>query len=90
MIGVIVTAATCVNPASYGAVPNDGKPDTAALQQAIDHAEAISGDVCLGPGEWDVDKGRGIASLIVGGGIVPEQRTQPGQGVAERHHAGVP
>ena len=28
--------ANCVNPASFGAVPNDGMGDSAAIQQALD------------------------------------------------------
>jgi len=64
MIAVVVAAA-CVDPAAFGAVPNDGMSDTQAIQQAIDRAETGAGEVCLGPGEWDLDRSKGIPSLVI-------------------------
>ena len=32
---LLSTAATCVDPGSYGAIADDGKSDTAAIQRAM-------------------------------------------------------
>ncbi len=45
--------ADCLNPASFGAVPNDGVGDSAAIQQVLD-AIPLGGVVCLGSGTFDI------------------------------------
>ncbi len=47
-------ADACKDPVSYGAVPNDGISDRAAIQAAIDADP--SGVVCLGLGRWTVER----------------------------------
>ena len=46
--------ANCVNPASFGAVPNDGMGDSAAIQQALDSVP-LGGVVCLGSGTFEIE-----------------------------------
>lgn len=47
--------AGCIDPATYGATPNDGSDDRVAIQAALDAAAAAGGrEVCLGPGAFDV------------------------------------
>lgn len=47
-------AAACEDPVAYGAIPNDGVSDRAAIQAAIDADP--DGTVCLGVGRWTVDR----------------------------------
>lgn len=44
------------NPALFGGVPDDDQVDREAIQLAVDLASVSGGTVCLGPGEWRVDK----------------------------------
>ena len=46
----------CFDPASYGAIPNDGRDDREPAQRAIDAASVSGGDVCFGPGVWDLTR----------------------------------
>jgi hypothetical protein len=46
----------CFDPADYGAVPDDGLDDRVAAQRAIDDAAVNGGDVCFGPGTWDLTR----------------------------------
>jgi hypothetical protein len=70
MGALLAVLAACADPAAYGAIPNDGKPDTAAIQQAIDAAEASSGEVCLGRGTFELDRPNTTASLLVAKGNI--------------------
>lgn len=51
-----VRAAGCFDPADFGAVPNDGVDDRAAFQAAVDAAIGAQGEVCIGPGNWDITR----------------------------------
>jgi hypothetical protein len=62
--------AACIDPIAFGAVANDGKSDTEAIQRAIDKAEDTHGSVCLGPGVWNLDRSRRIPSLLIERGPV--------------------
>jgi hypothetical protein len=46
----------CFDPADYGAVPDDGDDDRPGAQRAIDDAAVNGGDVCFGPGTWDLTR----------------------------------
>lgn len=46
--------ADCLNPASFGAMPDDGVGDSAAIQQALDTVP-LGGVVCLGSGTFDIE-----------------------------------
>lgn len=59
LIAILTTAISCIDPSRYGAVPDDGKPDTAAIQQAIDAAASSGGNVCLGKGVFHVERRNG-------------------------------
>jgi hypothetical protein len=50
--------APCVDPASLGAIPDDGLSDRVAIQAAIDAAGVLpnGGTVCMGPGRWTLDR----------------------------------
>jgi hypothetical protein len=49
------TPGGCIDPATYGAIPNDGLDDRPAIQSAIDAAAAAGGrEICLGAGVFDV------------------------------------
>jgi len=53
----VAPAHACVDPAAYGAAPDDGVDDRPGIQAAIDYAASIGGgEVCLGAGTWDVTK----------------------------------
>jgi Pectate lyase superfamily protein len=43
-----------VNVKDFGAIPNDGKDDTKAIQKAIDALEVSGGSVLFAPGRFDV------------------------------------
>jgi len=47
-------APACVDPVAFGAVPNDGVSDLAAIQAALDQPGPHM--VCLRAGTWDVDR----------------------------------
>jgi hypothetical protein len=68
LLPVFAAAAACVDPASHGAVPDDGKSDTAAIQEAIDLAIRTTHRVCLGPGVFELERTRAIGSLTITGG----------------------
>lgn len=42
------------NVTAFGALPDDGKPDTAAIQSAIDACQGTGGSVVIPAGQWDV------------------------------------
>jgi hypothetical protein len=65
MLLAILTVATCVDPSMYGAVPDDRKSDTEAIQKAIDAAVTGSGKVCLGKGVFHVERTRELGSLMI-------------------------
>ena len=46
----------CFDPADYGAIPNDGQDDRVPVQRAIDEASVNGGEVCIGPGTWDLTR----------------------------------
>jgi TolB-like protein/DNA-binding winged helix-turn-helix (wHTH) protein len=46
----------CLDPAKFGAVPNDEIDDSVPLQQALDMASAAGGRVCFGPGRWRLSR----------------------------------
>jgi hypothetical protein len=48
--------APCVRPADYGARPDDGADDRAALQRALDAATSGPGCLELAPGRYDVTR----------------------------------
>ena len=55
LLAILTAAGTCIDPASHGAVPDDGKPDNAAIQHAIDAAAKVNGRVCLGKGVFNLE-----------------------------------
>jgi hypothetical protein len=48
----------------FGAIPNDGKDDTLAIQKAIDSLEVSGGSVLFAPGQFDVSIQRGGPRLL--------------------------
>ncbi|HEY4240992.1 MAG TPA: hypothetical protein VGM88_14310 [Kofleriaceae bacterium] len=68
---LVVLATLCFDPAAYGGKPDDDKPDNAAIQKAVDAAEAVhDGTVCLGAGVWNVTKLPGkVGSIEVTGSV---------------------
>jgi hypothetical protein len=46
----------CFDPADYGAIPDDGIDDSVPAQRAIDDAAINGGEVCFGPGTWDLTR----------------------------------
>ncbi|HEU0030836.1 MAG TPA: right-handed parallel beta-helix repeat-containing protein [Kofleriaceae bacterium] len=77
LLALLTAAASCIDPSTYGAVANDGKPDTDAIQKAIDAAAAKGGKVCLGKGVFHVEKVREFASLLISKGPVEIYGTGP-------------
>lgn len=68
---LLALLASCIDPAAYGAVPDDHRDDAPAFQQAIDAAIAQGGEVCVGPGVWNLARPRGqVGSLHVTGGPI--------------------
>lgn len=65
----------CIDPVTYGAVASDSKPDTAAIQKAIDEAVSKHAEVCLGEGVWELEpparqgKHGPIGSLLISGPV---------------------
>jgi hypothetical protein len=53
-----------VNVTDFGAIPNDGKDDTLAIQKAIDALEVSGGSVLFPPGRFDVSIQRGGPRLL--------------------------
>jgi len=49
---------TCVNPMSFGAIPNDGGDDREAFQLAVDYAASLTTGriVCIPTGIWDISR----------------------------------
>lgn len=45
----------CIDPADYGAIPNDGVSDRVAMQRALDLADG-GGTVCLGAGRFTCER----------------------------------
>lgn len=67
------TRATCIDPRTHGAVPDDGRDDRVGLQAALDAAAAVDGCVDLGSARWDVARRtqlgvQYIPSLVLRGG----------------------
>lgn len=54
VLGLRGVASACEDPVDYGAIPDDGMSDRAAIQAAID-ADPF-GTVCLGLGRWTVER----------------------------------
>jgi len=55
---------TCIYPREYGAIPDDGLPDSAELQAAID--AAIPGSIiCLEAGTYEIDTTLQIKKPII-------------------------
>lgn len=68
MLIALLTAGACVDPATFGAKPDDGKSDTVAIQQAIDQAASRNEAVCLGKGVFLLEKSstrRQWGSLVI-------------------------
>lgn len=59
-------ALACLDPVDLGAVPDDGVDDAPAIREAL----ATDGDVCLGPGTWDLGYAYSSGSATVGIGKV--------------------
>jgi hypothetical protein len=53
-----------VNLKDFGAIPNDGKDDTKAIQKAINALEVSGGSVLFAPGRFDVSIQRGGPRLL--------------------------
>lgn len=69
MLAPLVTG--CVDPAAFGAVPNDLDDDAPAFQRAIDRAIELHQDVCVGPGVWSLERPAGRpGSLTITGGPI--------------------
>lgn len=68
---LLALLASCVDPAAYGAVPDDGRDDAPAFQQAVDQAIAQQADVCVGPGVWNLARREGhVGAVDVHGGPI--------------------
>lgn len=65
LLPILTAAVACVDPATYGAIPDDGQPDTAALQRAIDVAVDAGGKLCLPKGTFQVERTRELGSLMI-------------------------
>lgn len=71
MLPLFAAAAfVCLDPAAYGAVPDDGKPDEEALARVIAAASAQRAAVCLPPGVLELGRTAGLASLTIDRGPV--------------------
>ena len=60
-----VGARPCLDVRTFGAVPDDGADDRAALQAAIDAASREHKDVCLPPGDLHVARRPGAITSVV-------------------------
>jgi len=58
--------AECADPVMFGAVPNDGVDDAPEIREAL----AATGEVCLGPGVWDLGYAYSSGSVTVGPGQI--------------------
>lgn len=68
---LLALLASCVDPAAYGAVPDDGRDDAPAFQQAVDQAIAQHAEVCVGPGVWNLARREGhVGAVDVRGGPI--------------------
>jgi hypothetical protein len=56
MLALLIAGVTCIDPASFGAAPDDGKDDAPAIQQAIDAAGRSGAAVCLGKGVFHLER----------------------------------
>src|SRR5918992_2490849 len=56
----------CFDPVDFGAVPNDGGDDRAVFQAAVDAAIAVQGEVCIGPGNWDLTRNPLLGATNIG------------------------
>jgi hypothetical protein len=74
---MLLVLAACLNPVAFGAKPNDGVSDTAAIQATIDAAVASGDDVCLGDGVWELERTKGLGSLYVHTGPLTIRGTGP-------------
>jgi hypothetical protein len=59
-------AQPCFDPAAFGAVSNDNLDDRLAFQAAVDAAIAAQGEVCVGPGNWDLETDRTAGVNFIG------------------------
>ena len=76
---LLALLASCVDPQSYGAVPDDRADDAPAFQRAIDRAIADGADVCVGPGVWNLARPAGhIGSVDLTGGPIVIRGAGPG------------
>lgn len=50
------TTGSCVDPAAYGAIPDDGVSDRDAFQRALELAEDST--LCIGPGRWTMTRAK--------------------------------
>ena len=74
---LLAVMAACIDPVAYGAKPDDGVSDTAAIQKAIDVAIDQHADVCLAEGVFDLDRPGRYASLVVARGPLVIRGTGP-------------
>lgn len=70
MLPLVAAAIACISPLAYGAVPNDGKPDQAALAKALAEAHAKRAAVCLPAGVFELGRTDDRASLVIDRGPV--------------------
>lgn len=70
MLPLVAAAIACISPLSYGAVPDDGKPDEAALAKALAEAHAKRAAVCLPAGVFELGRTADRASLVIDRGPV--------------------
>ena len=69
---LLALLASCIDPQSYGAVPDDHRDDAPAFQKAIDQAIDQGAEVCVGPGVWNLARPAGYVGSVdlTGGPIV--------------------
>ena len=68
---MLLALLACIDPATYGAVPDDHKDDAPAFQRAVDEAIESHADVCIGPGVWNLARRPGhVGAIDVTGGPI--------------------
>jgi hypothetical protein len=68
---LLALLASCVDPVTYGAVPDDHGDDAPAFQRAIDQAIEQHAEVCIGPGVWNLARPSGrLGSVGLTGGPI--------------------
>lgn len=63
---VSTAAHACIDPATYGALPNDGQDDRPGVQAAID-AHRTDATICFQEGTYDFTRGATLRSLNLAG-----------------------